>query len=421
MQFVLRLIRFTFVSMELKSVGIIGGGIVGMATAFYLQRLNPDISILIFEKENELGLHQTGNNSGVIHSGIYYKPGSLKAKNCLQGYQLLIDFCIEHQIKFELCGKLIVATRESQFSALQNLYHRGLEHGLKGLKWLESEQIREMEPHCSGLKGIYVPQTGIVNYKDVLGAIQKVLQPNKRVQIITGTEVVGFNKMQTTKQINAHSIEIKLANGQKYIVDRVVNCAGLHCDRIAELAGERLDVRIIPFRGEYYEISSKKSHLVKNLIYPVPNPDFPFLGVHFTRRISGEIEAGPNAVFALKREGYRKSDFSLRDFLNSLTWPGFQKVIFKYWKTGLGEMYRSISKRAFTKALQELVPEIQESDLIPAGAGVRAQACDKNGNLIDDFYIQSNNQFVHVLNAPSPAATSSFSIGLSVAQMVLES
>lgn len=407
--------------MELNSVGIIGGGIVGMATAYHLHQLNPNIKILIFEKENQLGLHQTANNSGVVHSGVYYKPGSLKAINCLQGYQLLLEFCKEHQINFELCGKLIVATRESQFSALQTLYERGVEHGLEGLKWLESEQIREIEPYCNGLKGIYVPQTGIVNYKEVVGAIQKVLETNKRVQIITGAELIGFNIMQSTKQIRANSIEIKLANGQKYIVDRVVNCAGLHCDRIAELAGEKLDLRIIPFRGEYYQISPEKSHLVKNLIYPVPDSNFPFLGVHFTRRISGEIEAGPNAVFAFKREGYRKSDFSLRDFSKSLFWPGFQKVILKYWKTGLGEMYRSFSKKAFTKALQELVPDIQESDLIPAGAGVRAQACDRNGNLIDDFYIRHNDQFVHVLNAPSPAATSSFSIGLSVAQMVLKS
>jgi (S)-2-hydroxyglutarate dehydrogenase len=448
MQFVLRPIRFTFVMMELNSVGIIGGGIVGMATAYHLQQLNPSIKILIFEKENQLGLHQTGNNSGVIHSGIYYKPGSLKAKNCLEGYQLLLEFCREHQINFELCGKLIVATRESQFSALQTLYERGIEHGLEGLKWLESEQIREMEPHCNGLKGIYVPQTGIVNYKEVVGAIQKVLEPNNRVQIITGAEVVEFDIMQSTlmtrdkeserrvgyssfvssvsikDKMNLESagvIKILLADGQTYSVDRVVNCAGLHCDRIAELAGEKLELRIIPFRGEYYSIRTDKSHLVKNLIYPVPDANVPFLGVHFTRRISGEIEAGPNAVFAFKKEGYRKSDFSLRDFSRSLFWPGFQKVILKYWKTGLGELYRSFSKRAFTKALQELVPDIQESDLIPAGAGVRAQACDKNGNLIDDFYIKRNEHFVHVLNAPSPAATSSFSIGLSVAQMVLKS
>jgi (S)-2-hydroxyglutarate dehydrogenase len=430
-EFVLKPIRFTFVSMALKSVGIIGGGIVGMATAFHLQRLNPEINILIFEKENRLGTHQTGNNSGVIHSGIYYKPGSLKAKNCIQGYQLLLDFCKAHQIKVDLCGKIIVATSESQILALQNLYNRGLEHGLEGLRWLESEDIRKIEPHCNGLKGINVPQTGIVNYKEIVEAIQKVLEEQPKVQIITGAEVVGFNfdnSIQDDGQISSQpqnytpdNIDVLLGTGKKYSVNRIVNCGGLQCDRIAELAGEKLEIRIIPFRGEYYKIHPNKSHLVKNLIYPVPDPNFPFLGVHFTRRITGEIEAGPNAVFAFKREGYRKLDFSMKDFLSSLFWPGFQKIVLKYWKTGLGELYRSISKSAFRRALQELVPEIQNDDLIPAGAGVRAQACDKQGNLIDDFYIQQNAGFVHVLNAPSPAATSSFSIGLSVAEMVLKS
>jgi len=392
----------------MPEIVIIGAGIVGVSTAYQLNKLQPNWKIKIIEKEPQVASHQTGHNSGVIHSGIYYKPGSLKAQNCIRGYDFLIEFCRKKNIPFEVCGKVIVALNETQLDALDKLYHRGIENGLKGLEYLNSSQIKEIEPHCTGIKGIKVPQTGIVAYKRVTEEMKKELEASNTVEFFFNEMVLSFNHnyTQTTKQ--------------KIKSDLVINCAGLFCDKIATLAGEKLDVRIIPFRGEYYTISPKKAHMVQNLIYPVPDANFPFLGVHFTRRITGEIEAGPNAVFAFKREGYRKTDFNLAETLQSLLWRGFQKVAFRYWKTGIGEFYRSFSKSAFTRALQELVPEIQKEDLEVAPAGVRAQACDKNGNLIDDFYIQESERFIHVLNAPSPAATSSLSIGLTISEKVIE-
>jgi len=392
----------------MPEIVIIGAGIVGVSTAYQLNKLQPNWKIKIIEKESQVASHQTGHNSGVIHSGIYYKPGSLKAQNCIRGYDFLIEFCRKKNIPFEVCGKVIVALNETQLDALDKLYHRGIENGLKGLEYLNSSQIKEIEPHCTGIKGIKVPQTGIVAYKRVTEEMKKELEASNTVEFFFNEMVLSFNDnyTQTTKQ-NIKS-------------DLVINCAGLYCDKIATLAGEKLDVRIIPFRGEYYTISPKKAHMVQNLIYPVPDANFPFLGVHFTRRITGEIEAGPNAVFAFKREGYKKTDFNLAETLQSMLWRGFQKVAFKYWKTGIGEFYRSFSKSAFTRALQELVPEIQKEDLEVAPAGVRAQACDKNGNLIDDFYIQESERFIHVLNAPSPAATSSLSIGLTISEKVIE-
>lgn len=392
----------------MPDIVIIGAGIVGVSTAYQLNKLQPNWKIKIIEKEPQVASHQTGHNSGVIHSGIYYKPGSLKAQNCIRGYDFLIEFCRKKNIPFEVCGKVIVALNETQLDALDKLYHRGIANGLKGLEYLNSSQIKEIEPHCTGIKGIKVPQTGIVAYKRVTEEMKKELEASNTVEFFFNEMVLRFNDnyTQTTKQ--------------KIKSDLVINCAGLFCDKIATLAGEKLDVRIIPFRGEYYTISPKKAHMVQNLIYPVPDANFPFLGVHFTRRITGEIEAGPNAVFAFKREGYKKTDFNLAETLQSLLWRGFQKVAFKYWKTGIGEFYRSFSKSAFTRALQELVPEIQKEDLEVAPAGVRAQACDKNGNLIDDFYIQESERFIHVLNAPSPAATSSLSIGLTISEKVIE-
>jgi len=392
----------------MPEIVIIGAGIVGVSTAYQLNKLQPNWKIKIIEKEPQVASHQTGHNSGVIHSGIYYKPGSLKAQNCIRGYDFLIEFCRKKNIPFEVCGKVIVALNETQLDALDKLYHRGIANGLKGLEYLNSSQIKEIEPHCTGIKGIKVPQTGIVAYKRVTEEMKKELEASNTVEFFFNEMVLSFNHnyTQTTKQ--------------KIKSDLVINCAGLFCDKIATLAGEKLDVRIIPFRGEYYTISPKKAHMVQNLIYPVPDANFPSLGVHFTRRITGEIEAGPNAVFAFKREGYRKTDFNLAETLQSLLWRGFQKVAFRYWKTGIGEFYRSFSKSAFTRALQELVPEIQKEDLEVAPAGVRAQACDKNGNLIDDFYIQESERFIHVLNAPSPAATSSLSIGLTISEKVIE-
>ncbi len=400
----------------MKKIAIIGGGIVGVATAYQLLNETSDCEIILLEKENRVAAHQTGNNSGVIHSGIYYKPGSLKAKNCLRGYDFLIDFCKKHNIDYELCGKVIVAINEHEISALEKLYDRGNEHGLKGLKYLTSQEIKEIEPECTGVKGVFVPQTGIVDYKRVTEKLAEEVLQNSRASILLSSKVNAISYSDSKVNIAYTSPE-----GRKNIqVDYSINCAGLYCDKIAELSGEKLNVRIIPFRGEYFTVKPERAHIIKNLIYPVPDSNFPFLGVHFTRRITGEIEAGPNAVFAFKREGYKKTDFSASEFLESIFWRGFQKVAFKYWQTGIGEYYRSFSKRAFTKALQKLVPAVTMNDLEPAGAGVRAQACDKQGNLIDDFYIQESEQFIHVLNAPSPAATSSLSIGMHISDRARE-
>jgi (S)-2-hydroxyglutarate dehydrogenase len=394
-----------------QDVVVIGGGTVGLSTALKIKEKQPDLKVTVVEKEAGPAAHQTGHNSGVIHSGIYYKPGSLKARNCIDGYYMLLEFCATHDIPHERCGKIIVATRQDQLQALDNLYTRGNENGLSGLRYLSQEQIKESEPHCTGIKGIFVPQTGIVDYRRVCETIARVFQ-DLGGEILYGAKVVSIKQAsgamitETTKG----AIESRL----------LVNCAGLYCDKIAAMAGVETDVKIIPFRGEYYALKPDKASLVRNLIYPVPDPNFPFLGVHFTRRITGEIEAGPNAVLAYRREGYRKSDIHLGELWESLSWKGFRKVAAKYWRTGLGELYRSYSKAAFTRALQELVPEVREADLEAAGSGVRAQACDRNGGLIDDFVIREATGSIHVLNAPSPAATSGLSIGNTVADLALK-
>ena len=386
---------------------IVGGGIVGLATALQIKKKNPALRFLVLEKENELAKHQTGNNSGVIHSGIYYKPGSLKATNCFRGYRLLIDFCREHEVPFELCGKLIVATDEHELPLLQTLFTRGEQNGLTQLKKLVKEELKEHEPHVAGIAGIFVPQTGIVDYKLVAEAYGKVLQ-KEGAEIHLGERVVSLKK-----EINK---TIVVTDKRDYEARVVINCAGLYSDKVAAMTVGNLNVKIIPFRGEYYKLKKEKEYLVKNLIYPVPDPNFPFLGVHFTRMAKGGVEAGPNAVLAFKREGYKKSQINVAELAETLAWPGFQKVAAKYWKTGLGEMYRSFSKAAFTKALQKLIPEIQESDLTEGGAGVRAQACDREGGLVDDFLIIEDANVIHVCNAPSPAATSSLAIGETIAQ-----
>jgi (S)-2-hydroxyglutarate dehydrogenase len=394
-----------------SDVIVIGGGIVGLATAFQLQKANPYLQIGVLEKENSVASHQTGNNSGVIHSGIYYKPGSLKAINCRTGYQMLLDFCNEHQIKYELCGKLIVATEENEVPALMRIYERGIENGLKGTKLINKDEIKELEPHAKGVKAIQVPETGIVNYLHVSEKLAELISQNEG-EVKTGCKVTSIRELNNLIYVET--------NDKTYQCKLLVNCAGLYSDKIAEMALGKLDIRIVPFRGEYYKIKEEKRYLVKNLIYPVPDPSFPFLGVHFTRRIDGEIEAGPNAVLAFGRESYSKSQVNFNELLETLTWPGFVKVASKYWKTGFGEMYRSFSKTAFTKALQKLLPEIREEDLLPGGAGIRAQACERNGMLTDDFYIKETANMVHVLNAPSPAATSSLAIGKTIADMVLK-
>ena len=390
-------------------VAIVGGGIVGLSSAYALLKKKPEINLILLEKENEVSAHQTGNNSGVIHSGIYYKPGSAKAVNCIKGYHMLIDFCKAHNIPYELCGKLIVATDQGELPGLEKLYDRGIENGLEGLKYLSQEELHEVEPYAAGIKAVFVPQTGIVDYK-AMSMVLKAEILRMGGTIALGEEVTSIN--------NGERVEI--TSSSRFVSAKVmINCAGLFCDKVAEMAGEKLDLKIIHFRGEYYYLKEEKKHMLKNLIYPVPDPNFPFLGVHFTRRITGEIEAGPNAVFAWKREGYKKTDFKLSDVLESISWSGFRKVALKYWKTGMGEYYRSYSKAAFVKALQKLMPSIQEEDLIPAGAGVRAQACHRDGSLIDDFFIQENGKTIHVLNAPSPAATSSLSIGDTLSDKVI--
>jgi L-2-hydroxyglutarate oxidase len=392
-------------------IAIIGGGIVGLATALRLKVSRPDLKIILFEKEKELARHQTGNNSGVIHSGIYYKPQSLKAKNCIEGYSQLIEFCKREEIAYELCGKIIVATDKSELPALENVYQRGVQNGLKGLKKIGETQIKEYEPHCSGIEGIYVPQTGIIDYRQV------ALKYASNFTDLGGEIILG----ERVNDIKNHAADSTLVTDKSsYHTKVIVNCAGLFSDRIAAINKEKIDFRIIPFRGEYYEIKKERQYMVRNLIYPVPDPAFPFLGVHFTRMAGGGVEAGPNAVFAFKREGYKTTDFDLKDFSDSILWPGFRKIAGKYWKTGIGEYYRSFSKTAFTKALQKLIPEIREDDLQPGGSGVRAQACDRTGGLIDDFLILEDKYAVNVCNAPSPAATSSYAIGKSVSDMVLK-
>lgn len=393
------------------NVVVIGGGIVGLASALKIKEKNPNYKVAVIEKERTIAQHQTGHNSGVIHSGLYYKPGSFKAKNCVDGYQMLLDFCNEEEIPYELCGKVVVATKEDQIPALNTLYERGNANGLRGIKQLSSEELKEYEPHVAGVKGLFVPQTGIIDYKVVA---DKYAEKFKHF----GGEIHSSNKLVEFKEekgfIHVHT------ESQRFTTRLVVNCSGLYSDKIAKLSGAQIDYKIVPFRGEYYKIKPEKAHLVKNLIYPVPDPNFPFLGVHFTRHIDGGIEAGPNAVLAFAREGYKKSQINMKELLGTLFYPGFLRVASKYWKTGFGEMYRSYSKGAFTKALQELIPEIQKQDLIKGGAGVRAQACDRKGGLIDDFLVVQHDKFINVGNAPSPAATSSLAIGERIASMTIE-
>jgi L-2-hydroxyglutarate oxidase len=390
---------------------IVGGGIVGLATAWKILEAKPGTKLLLLEKESTLAKHQTGNNSGVIHSGIYYKPGSLKAKNCVDGYALLIEFAKKYDIPYDLCGKIIVATTPEEIPFLETVYKRGLENGLTGISYLNAEELKVHEPHVNGLKGIHVPYTGIIDYKAVSEKLGSLIRE-------AGGKIILDQQVESILQAQ-NGATLKTQN-QEYSGRLIVNCAGLFSDKVAALTEPNLNIRIIPFRGEYFELKPEKEYLVKNLIYPVPDPNFPFLGVHFTRMIKGGIEAGPNAVFAFKREGYTRTSFKWSEFYDSISWPGFRKVAVKYWKTGFGEYYRSFSKAAFTKALQKLIPEIQEDDLVAAGAGVRAQACDRTGGLIDDFLFLEKDYIINVLNAPSPAATSSLSIGATISEMALK-
>jgi len=388
---------------------IIGGGIIGLSSAMEAKRRRPRRSVLVVEKEGRLATHQTGHNSGVIHSGLYYKPGSLKARTCVEGAAAMAAFCREHALPYEICGKVVVATRGEELPALAELQRRGTANGVPGLAMIGPERLREIEPHSAGIRALHVPGTGITDYAAVANTYaDQVTKAGGEIR--TGTRALRIANRGT---------EIVVETTRGAVTGRkVINCAGLESDRIARAAGAKLDSRIVPFRGEYYEIAPERSELVRGLIYPVPDPKFPFLGVHFTRRIRGGVEAGPNAVLALKREGYRKGDFSLPDTAATLAFPGFWRMAAKYWQSGLAEFYRSLSKRAFVRALERLLPEIGEADLRPGGAGVRAQAVGRSGRLLDDFEIARDGGVVHVLNVPSPAATASLVIGKRIVDMV---
>jgi L-2-hydroxyglutarate oxidase len=387
---------------------IVGGGIVGLSTGMALTKRFPGKKVIVLEKENALAEHQTGHNSGVIHSGIYYKPGSFKAKFARAGSQSMVNFCEEHSIEHEICGKVIVATKQAELQLLENLYRRGMENGLT-IQQIGSSELAEIEPHVRGLAAIRVPAAGIVNYKEVSRTFGRVIS-------MGGGEIVLGERVIAIRQKSAHvEVETRLNVIEAKFV---INCAGLHSDRVARMDEVAGDLKIVPFRGEYYELKPEKRYLVKHLIYPVPNPNFPFLGVHYTRMVGGQVEAGPNAVLAFKREGYKKSDFSLRDLAEVLAYPGFWKLSSKYWREGLEEMKRSFSKAAFVRSLQELIPEIQESDLVPAPAGVRAQALKSDGGLVDDFHLINRERSIHVCNAPSPAATASIEIGKHIARAI---
>ncbi|NQT97500.1 MAG: L-2-hydroxyglutarate oxidase [Candidatus Marinimicrobia bacterium] len=389
-------------------VSIIGAGIVGLATGVKLLEHNPDIKLLVIDKEETLASHQTGHNSGVIHSGIYYKPGSLKARNCRDGIAKLLEFAQEYHVPYELCGKVIVATSEEELPGLADLYERGLANGVPGLELIGPERLAELEPHAAGLQALHSPNTGIIDFSAVAEAYGSYIRANGG-EIVLNSKVIGIS-------INSSECIIKTTNGE-YKTDKIINCAGLYCDKIARMAGVDPGLKIVPFRGEYYTIRETSHHLVKNLIYPVPDPRFPFLGVHYTRGISGEVEAGPNAVLAFAREGYRKRDFNLLELLETLTYPAFWKMAFPFMSLGLGEMYRSYYKPAFVKALQKLIPEITGDDLAPGEAGVRAQALYNDGRLSDDFAIVRSERMINILNAPSPAATASLEIGESIADI----
>ena len=387
--------------MKQSDVIIIGGGILGLATAHELSRLHPHLSLTLLEKEEKLAQHQTGHNSGVLHSGIYYRPGSLKAENCREGKRRIEQFCEEEGISHEICGKVIVAVDETELPALENIYQRGVENGIL-CEMIDSQRLHELEPHVIGIKAIHVPEAGIVDYRQVCARMAEKVESKEENQIFLASKVVQMS-------MSGDRVVVSTARGE-HEARFVVNCAGLHSDRVTSLT-ETPKAKIIPFRGEYFEVIPEAHHLCRNLIYPVPDPSFPFLGVHFTRMIGGGLECGPNAVLAFAREGYTRTNVNWKDLAETLSYPGFLRLSAKYWRTGLGEMWRSFSKGAFVRALQRLVPEIEEHHLEAVPAGIRAQAVTPEGKLVDDFLIQESSRIIHVGNAPSPAATSSLNIG----------
>ena len=392
---------------------IVGGGIVGLATAYKINTRFPSKRILVLEKENEVAAHQTGHNSGVIHSGIYYKPGSYKAKNCVDGRRELVLFAKEHKIAHDICGKIIVATEQSELAHMNKVFNNGIANDVEGLEIIDANKIKEIEPYCEGISGIWVPCTGIIDYADVSRKYTELIRAKfTGSKVLTGHEVTAFEK-------HADSTTVVTPKGNfsgKYII----TCAGLQSDRIAKKEGTRSDAAIVGFRGDYYDLSEKGMKKVRNLIYPVPNPQFPFLGVHFTRMIHGGTECGPNAVFVFKREGYGKTDFSLKDTVDAFTFGGTWKFFKKHWRFGLDEYKGAFSKKLFLKRLHKLIPSLEMDDLVPGRAGVRAMALAPEGEMIDDFKIEKNGNAIHVLNAPSPAATASLAIGTAIEQMATE-
>ena len=392
---------------QIYDLAIIGGGIVGLAAGMELLTRYPSLRLVILEKEHELAQHQTGHNSGVIHSGIYYAPGSLKARACVAGKAKLIEFCDEHGIPYEQCGKVIVATHEEELPRLEHLYESGLANGVPGLELIGPERLREIEPHATGIKALYSPTTGTVDFAQVARAYAREVIARKG-EILANHEVRAINQNNDCYRLETPRDIIRACY--------VISCAGLYADRLARMTGMSGAPQIVPFRGDYYILRSERAHMVHGLIYPVPDPRFPFLGVHFTRRINGEVWLGPNAVLAFAREGYHRLDISLRDFWETLRYRGFQKLVGKYWHVGLEEMYRDFSKRAFLKALQRYLPDLRLSDLLAGPSGVRAQALAPDGALVDDFMVNHEGGTLHVRNAPSPAATSS----LAIAEMIAD-
>ena len=387
---------------------VVGGGIVGLSTARTLLNRYPGAGVVVLEKEGGWARHQTGHNSGVIHSGVYYKPGSMKARFSKEGGERLVEFCREQGIPHEVCGKVIVATQQEEIPRLRNIYERGKKNGIE-VEEIGPKELKEFEPHAAGIAALKVPSTGIVDFVGVAEAFARMVA-EEGGELRTGAEVMGISE-------NGDGVEIH-ASEESFRARALVNCAGLHSDRVAALGGVETGVKIVPFRGEYYDLAPESRHLVKSLIYPVPDPNFPFLGVHFTRTIEGGVETGPNAVLALAREGYKKTDLRVKDLAEVLSYPAFWRLAARHWRTGAGEVLRSLSKRAFVRGLQKLVPAVEEDDLVPTEAGVRAQALMKEGSLVDDFLIVEGKRSIHVLNAPSPAATACIPIGDAIVDRV---